>query len=119
MLFTWLKGTHQNGESLFSFTPDNTSMLVNQLNSVESCHLLNFVDEMREILHQEKIALPRIVVVGDQSISIQLNRTILHCMSLLRLFLRFNMNIFLAYSTASESPEYPRIIFISSCWFIT
>jgi hypothetical protein len=45
-------------------------MLVNELNSVESCRLLKVVDDMREMLHQEKVALPHIVVVGDQSVSI-------------------------------------------------
>jgi len=29
------------------------------------------MDEMREILHQEKVALPHIVVVGDQSVRIK------------------------------------------------
>ncbi len=61
-----------------SFIPDNISTLVNELNSVESCRLLKVVDEMREILHQEKVTLPHIVVVGDQSVSIQENVYIFH-----------------------------------------
>ncbi|CAF1185040.1 unnamed protein product [Rotaria sordida] len=43
-------------------------MLTNELNTPESRHLLKVVDEMREILHYEKISLPHIVVVGDQSV---------------------------------------------------
>ncbi|CAF1540078.1 unnamed protein product, partial [Rotaria sordida] len=42
-------------------------MLTNELNTSESRRLLKVVDEMREILHYEKISLPHIVVVGDQS----------------------------------------------------
>jgi hypothetical protein len=44
-------------------------MLTDELNSAESRRLLKIVDEMREILHHEKISLPHIVVVGDQSVS--------------------------------------------------
>jgi interferon-induced GTP-binding protein Mx1 len=44
-------------------------MLNEALNSPESRRLLNIVDDMREILHHEKISLPHIVVVGDQSVS--------------------------------------------------
>lgn len=44
-------------------------MLNDQLNTVESRNLLKIVDDMREILHHEKISLPHIVVVGDQSVS--------------------------------------------------
>ncbi|CAF3197759.1 unnamed protein product [Rotaria socialis] len=43
-------------------------MLSNALENTESRRLLGVVDEMREILHHEKIALPQIVVVGDQSV---------------------------------------------------
>ncbi|CAF2947029.1 unnamed protein product [Rotaria sp. Silwood2] len=43
-------------------------MLTNELNTPESRRLLKVVDEMREILHCEKISLPHIVVVGDQSV---------------------------------------------------
>ncbi|CAF1233065.1 unnamed protein product [Rotaria sordida] len=43
-------------------------MLTNELNTPESRRLLKVVDEMREILHYEKISLPHIVVVGDQSV---------------------------------------------------
>ncbi|CAF2040678.1 unnamed protein product [Rotaria magnacalcarata] len=43
-------------------------MLSNALENAESRHLLAVVDEMREMLHHEKIALPQIVVVGDQSV---------------------------------------------------
>ncbi len=71
--------------------PDNISMLVNELNSVESCRLLKVVDEMREILHQEKVALPHIVVVGDQSVSIKENFYIFHlyfCRSVNHQFLK-------------------------------
>lgn len=48
-------------------------MLAKELDSGESRRLLNIVDEMREILHHEKISLPDIVVVGDQSVSNHLN----------------------------------------------
>ncbi|CAF0722549.1 unnamed protein product [Adineta steineri] len=43
-------------------------MLGEQLNSVESRSLLSAIDKMRELLHGEKITLPEIVVVGDQSV---------------------------------------------------
>jgi interferon-induced GTP-binding protein Mx1 len=43
-------------------------MLADELNSEESRELLSAVDRMREILHDEKIRLPEIVVVGDQSV---------------------------------------------------
>ncbi|UJR29173.1 hypothetical protein I4U23_010387 [Adineta vaga] len=43
-------------------------MLANELNTDESRNLLSAIDRMREILHNEKIRLPEIVVVGDQSV---------------------------------------------------
>ena len=43
-------------------------MLNDQLNSDESRGLLSAIDKMRELLHGEKVALPEIVVVGDQSV---------------------------------------------------
>jgi GTPase SAR1 family protein len=43
-------------------------MLGQQLNSSESRGLLLAIDKMREILHEEKVTLPEIVVVGDQSV---------------------------------------------------
>ena len=43
-------------------------MLADVLNTKESSGLLSAVDRMREILHNEKITLPEIVVVGDQSV---------------------------------------------------
>ncbi|CAF4195164.1 unnamed protein product, partial [Rotaria sp. Silwood2] len=43
-------------------------MLGEQLNSVESRNLLSAIDKMRELLHEEKVNLPEIVVVGDQSV---------------------------------------------------
>ena len=43
-------------------------MLADQLKSDQSRELLSAVDQMREILHGEKITLPEIVVVGDQSV---------------------------------------------------
>ncbi|CAF1930491.1 unnamed protein product [Rotaria magnacalcarata] len=43
-------------------------MLGEQLNSSESRGLLLAIDRMREILHGEKVTLPEIVVVGDQSV---------------------------------------------------
>jgi interferon-induced GTP-binding protein Mx1 len=43
-------------------------MLGEQLNSTESRGLLLAIDKMREILHGEKVTLPEIVVVGDQSV---------------------------------------------------
>jgi len=45
-----------------------STMLADELNSEESRRLLWAVDRMREILHDEKIRLPEIVVVGDQSV---------------------------------------------------
>ncbi|CAF1068764.1 unnamed protein product [Adineta steineri] len=42
-------------------------MLAEELNNVDSHRLLATIDQMREILHHEKISLPHIVVVGDQS----------------------------------------------------
>ncbi len=74
-MFNWRKGATQMGSSSSS---DNSSMLANELNSADSCRLLRVVDEMREILHQEKIALPHIVVVGDQSVSILYKYYIFH-----------------------------------------
>jgi hypothetical protein len=44
-------------------------MLTEALNAPESRRLLKIVDDMREILHHEKISLPHIVVVGDQSVT--------------------------------------------------
>jgi hypothetical protein len=44
-------------------------MLNEALNAPESRRLLKIVDDMREILHHEKISLPHIVVVGDQSVN--------------------------------------------------
>ncbi|CAF1619586.1 unnamed protein product [Rotaria sp. Silwood1] len=43
-------------------------MLGEQLNSVESRNLLSTIDKMRKLLHDEKVNLPEIVVVGDQSV---------------------------------------------------
>lgn len=43
-------------------------MLSDQLNSDESRDLLSAIDKMRELLHGEKVTLPEIVVVGDQSV---------------------------------------------------
>ena len=43
-------------------------MLSEQWNSTGSRCLLSAIDKMREILHEEKVALPEIVVVGDQSV---------------------------------------------------
>jgi len=43
-------------------------MLGEQLNSDESRGLLLAIDKMRELLHGEKVTLPEIVVVGDQSV---------------------------------------------------
>ena len=43
-------------------------MLGEQLNSDESRGLLSAIDRMREILHGQKVTLPEIVVVGDQSV---------------------------------------------------
>ncbi len=51
-------------------------MLAEVLNNVESRRLLTTVDQMREILHREKISLPHIVVVGDQSVG---NHSDLNC----------------------------------------
>ena len=44
-------------------------MLTDEFNAPESRRLLKVIDDMREILRQEKISLPHIVVVGDQSVS--------------------------------------------------
>lgn len=43
-------------------------MLSDQLKSDQSRDLLSAVDQMREILHGEKITLPEIAVVSDQSV---------------------------------------------------
>ena len=43
-------------------------MLGEQLNRTESRGLLLAIDKMREVLHGEKVTLPEIVVVGDQSV---------------------------------------------------
>ena len=43
-------------------------MLGEQLSSDESRGLLSAIDKMRELLHGEKVTLPEIVVVGDQSV---------------------------------------------------
>ncbi|CAF1057239.1 unnamed protein product [Rotaria sordida] len=43
-------------------------MLAEELNNKESRELLSAVDRMREILQEDKICLPEIVVVGDQSV---------------------------------------------------
>ena len=52
----------------FSFQ-SKTNMLNDEFNADESRRLLKIMDEMRELLHHEKISLPQIVVVGDQSAS--------------------------------------------------
>ncbi|CAF1200933.1 unnamed protein product [Adineta steineri] len=43
-------------------------MLGTQLNSDESRGLLSAIDKMRELLHGERVTLPEIVVVGEQSV---------------------------------------------------
>lgn len=43
-------------------------MLNEQWNTDDSRGLLSAVDKMRELLHGEKVTLPEIVVVGDQSV---------------------------------------------------
>jgi hypothetical protein len=48
--------------------PNLHTMLADEFNTKESSGLLSAVDRMREILHNEKITLPEIVVVGDQSV---------------------------------------------------
>ncbi|CAF1221666.1 unnamed protein product [Rotaria sordida] len=52
-------------------------MLTDELNTLEFRHLLKVVDDIREILHHEKISLPHIVVVGDQSHDIQADLTLI------------------------------------------
>jgi hypothetical protein len=44
------------------------TMINKEINSEECRRLLMKVDKMREILQMEKISLPQIVVVGDQSV---------------------------------------------------
>jgi hypothetical protein len=44
------------------------AMINKELNGEECRQLLHKVDTMREILRLEKISLPQIVVVGDQSV---------------------------------------------------
>ena len=44
------------------------AMINNEINTEECRQLLMKVDTMREILQMEKIPLPQIVVVGDQSV---------------------------------------------------
>jgi hypothetical protein len=53
---------------MFSF-PSKVNGLNDEFNAAESRRLLKTMDEMRELLHHEKISLPQIVVVGDQSAS--------------------------------------------------
>ncbi|CAF3884077.1 unnamed protein product [Rotaria sp. Silwood1] len=43
-------------------------MLVNELNNKESSDLLSVADRMRKILHNERVTLPEIVAVGNQSV---------------------------------------------------
>jgi hypothetical protein len=44
------------------------TMINKEMNSEECRQLLKKVDKMREILQMEKVSLPQIVVVGDQSV---------------------------------------------------
>ena len=44
------------------------AMINDEINSEECRQLLKKVDTMREILQMEKVSLPQIVVVGDQSV---------------------------------------------------
>jgi len=44
------------------------AMINKEINSEECRRLLKKVDKMREILQMEKVSLPQIVVVGDQSV---------------------------------------------------
>ena len=45
------------------------AMINKEINTDECRQLLRKVDRMREILQMERISLPQIVVVGDQSVS--------------------------------------------------
>lgn len=64
----------RNGVSRSNSSKDyNPIAAINEeINSEECRRLLSKVDKMREILQMEKIALPQIVVVGDQSVKIRL-----------------------------------------------
>ncbi|CAF4829525.1 unnamed protein product, partial [Rotaria magnacalcarata] len=44
------------------------AMINKEINTEECRQLLKKVDKMREILQMEKVSLPQIVVVGDQSV---------------------------------------------------
>ena len=61
--------SEQNGVSSPSSNHYNPIVMINEeINSEECRRLLAKVDKMREILQMEKISLPQIVVVGDQSV---------------------------------------------------
>lgn len=71
--------SEQNGVSSPSNNDYNPIATINEeINSEECRRLLAKVDKMREILQMEKISLPQIVVVGDQSVSYRLISTS-HC----------------------------------------
>ncbi len=55
-----------SSSSMNNYNP--IAMINNEINSEECRRLLKKVDKMREILQMEKVSLPQIVVVGDQSV---------------------------------------------------
>lgn len=57
-----------NGSSKGHYNP--IAKIHDELNTEECRRLLMKVDKMREILQMEKISLPQIVVVGDQSVNL-------------------------------------------------
>jgi len=58
-------------DSLSSANDYNPIAMINkEINREECRQLLKKVDTMREILQMEKIPLPQIVVVGDQSVDL-------------------------------------------------
>jgi hypothetical protein len=66
-----MNGTSSNhpASSISSANSYNPIAVINgEMNSEEGRRLLKKVDTMREILRTEKIPLPQIVVVGDQSV---------------------------------------------------
>ena len=57
-----------DGTSVTANRYNPIATLNSELNSDQNRRLLKKVDTMREILRMEKIPLPQIVVVGDQSV---------------------------------------------------
>ena len=61
------RSVSDSSSSVNNYSP--IAMINKEINSEECRRLLKKVDKMREILQMEKISLPQIVVVGDQSVN--------------------------------------------------